>query len=150
METFPIFEVGKIFLWANKLVLLFYTMPNKTNKDLEEAILALVVEMENLQAHHENRHEQLQSTMDARNDALHGVLASIMDKLAIISSAPAQVFSPAIFATTSPTFHMAFDGTIHITTSPFGGHILSSSTLLHQHNFSPHHTPNFSTNPFIQ
>lgn len=88
METFPIFEVGKIFLWANKLVLLFYTMPNKTNKDLEEAILALVVEMENLQAHHENRHEQLQSTMDARNDALHGVLASIMDKLAIISSAP--------------------------------------------------------------
>ncbi|KAG4911594.1 hypothetical protein JHK82_052200 [Glycine max] len=61
-----------------------------TNKDLEEAILALVVEMENLQARHENRHEQLQSTMDARNDALHGVLASIMDKLAIISSAPAQ------------------------------------------------------------
>ena len=56
-------------------------MPNKSIKDLEEAMLAMVVEIEATQICHDNCHNQLLVTIDTHHESLQIVMITILEKL---------------------------------------------------------------------
>lgn len=56
-------------------------MLNKSIKDLEEAMLAMVVEIEATQICHDNCHNQLLVTIDTHHESLQIVMITILEKL---------------------------------------------------------------------
>ena len=98
------------------LVLSFCIATTKSTMELKDAFLAMAAEIETLQVRWDSRHEQLQNTMDATNDALHGVLSSILEKITAILVG----FNLVASSTTTPTislssiFHVGPDGSIQV------------------------------------